>query len=58
MQQQDKDHKSLATTITMDRIQVLNKRHKKKISMDVEDLVDSNNEPKGTRVTFEIPVVF
>jgi tetratricopeptide (TPR) repeat protein len=58
MQNQDKDHKSLSTTITYERIRVLNKRLKKKISMQVEDLVDDHEEPTGTRVTFEIPVIF
>ena len=53
----DKDHKSIATAITHERIQVLNKRLKKKITMQVEDLVDDQDEPAGTRVVFEIPVL-
>ena len=55
---QDKDHKSLATTITLERIQVLNKKSKNKISMQILDLKNEKDEPAGTRVTFEIPVLF
>ena len=54
----DKDHKSLATAITLERIRVLNKKSKKKISFKILDLKNENNKPIGTRVTFEIPVVF
>jgi len=55
---QNKDHKSMATTITLERIQVLNKKQKKKITLDIQDLKDDNNIPTGTKVTFEIPIVF
>ena len=58
MFKQNKGHKSLATAITRERIQVLNKRMKNKISMQILDLKNEKNEPAGTRVTFEIPVVF
>ena len=55
---QDKYHKSLATVITRERIQVLNKRLKKKIVLTILDLKDEHNNPSGTKVTFEIPAVF
>ena len=54
----DKNHKSLATAITLERIRVLNKKSKKKISFKILDLKNENNKSIGTRVTFEIPVVF
>jgi hypothetical protein len=54
---QNKDHKSMATTITLERIQVLNKKHKKKITLNIKDLKNDNDEPIGTKVTFEIPTV-
>jgi len=54
----DKDHISLATAITRERIQVLNKKLKKKISLKILDLKNESDEPTGTRVTFEIPVIF
>ena len=53
--EQNKDHKSLATIITRERIQVLNKKLKKKIVLTIEDLKDEKNKPIGTKVTFEIP---
>ncbi|MCD4725968.1 MAG: histidine kinase [Bacteroidales bacterium] len=55
---QNKDHKSMATTITLERIQVLNKKYKKKITLEIQDLKNDNDEPIGTKVTFEIPTVF
>ena len=54
---QNKDHKSQATTITHDRIKVLNKRMKRKISMEIIDLKNKLNEPVGTRVFFKIPYI-
>ncbi len=55
---QNKDHKSMATTITLARIKLLNKKNKKKITLDIQDLKDDNDEPIGTKVTFEIPTVY
>jgi len=51
----DKEHKSLATILTRERIEVLNKRMKKKITLDIIDLKNELGEPAGTRVVFEIP---
>jgi len=50
-----KDHKSLATTITRERIQTLNKTLKKKIKLIIEDLKNNIDEPAGTKVTLIIP---
>jgi LytS/YehU family sensor histidine kinase len=55
LRKNDKDHKSMATTITLDRIKVLNKKFKKKIFMDIIDLKNDSNEATGTKVVFEIP---
>jgi len=52
---QNKDHKSLATAITRERIRVLNKKLKKKIELYIEDLTGEKKEPLGTLVAFEIP---
>ena len=49
-------HKSLATTITQERIQVLNKSLQKKITLNIHDLKDSENELDGTRIRIEIPL--
>jgi sensor histidine kinase YesM len=53
---QNRDHKSLATNITLERINVLNKKFKKKITLDIIDLGVEDGEPKGTRVVFGVPV--
>jgi len=52
---QNKDHKSLATTITYERIRVLNKKLKRKIQLHIIDLKNEENEPSGTKVQIEIP---
>jgi len=54
---QDREHKSLATAITHERIHLLNKRLKKKIVLNILDLKDDNGMPAGTKVTFQIPIV-
>jgi len=54
---ENREHKSLATAITKDRIRVLNIKRKKKITLNILDLHNDNGEPSGTRVTFEIPFI-
>jgi len=51
----NKEHKSLATAITHERIQMLNKKLKKKIDIHIEDLTGEKKKPLGTLVAFEIP---
>lgn len=53
--EQNKEHKSLATAITLERIRVLNKKLKKKIMLHILDLKNSENEPLGTKVQIKIP---
>ncbi|MFC2107617.1 histidine kinase [Bacteroidota bacterium] len=55
---ENKHHKSKATSITRDRIKVLNKKNKKKILLDIQDLKNENNDPIGTKVIFKIPAIF
>jgi len=50
-------HRSMATSITVDRLATINKKLKKKIRMEIEDLKDENGEGCGTVVQFGIPVV-
>lgn len=54
---QNNDHKSLATTITQERIKVLNKKTRQKINLSIIDLKDENGKPAGTKVTFDIPII-
>ena len=56
LREQDKDHKSMATAITLERIRILNKKLKRKILMEIIDLKNTNNEATGTKVRFEIPI--
>ena len=50
-------HRSMATSITTDRLATLNKKLKKKIRMEIVDLKDSEGKGIGTKVMFGIPVV-
>jgi hypothetical protein len=50
-------HRSMAISITRDRLDILNRKLKKKIRMEIIDLKDDYGESIGTRVEFGIPVV-
>jgi tetratricopeptide (TPR) repeat protein len=54
---QNKIHRSMATTITMERLSALNKRKRKskKIRLIIDDIKDSFNNVLGTKVSFAIP---
>jgi len=51
----EKVHVSMATTITKDRLEVINKKLKSKITLKIIDLKDKNNKPLGTKVVITIP---
>jgi len=51
----NKDHRSMATDITRERLMVLNKKLKQKITLIISDLKDDKNKPAGTKVVFDIP---
>ena len=48
-------HQSLSTTITQERLAILNKKNKQKIKLEITDLRSSDGEVTGTRATFHIP---
>jgi hypothetical protein len=50
-------HRSMAISITRDRLNILNKKLKQKIRMEITDLKDVSGQGCGTRVEFGIPVV-
>jgi len=52
-----KRHKSLATEIIRDRIQILNKKLKQKITLSIIDLKSEANEATGTMVKLEMPYI-
>lgn len=53
--EQKKHHHSLATTITMERLTILNKRKRNKISFHIDELKNPEGHVLGTRVSFAIP---
>jgi tetratricopeptide (TPR) repeat protein len=56
LHQRDKNHKSMATAITQERIKVINKKLKNKITMEIIDLKDEQAKARGTRVAFGMPL--
>lgn len=50
------DRQSRGMSVTADRIEMMNKDNKQKIELLVQDLINQNNEPLGTRVTVNFPV--
>jgi sensor histidine kinase YesM len=51
-------HKSVGMALTNDRLEILNRDQKEKLSMQIEDLYDAQNLPLGTRVIIRIPVEY
>lgn len=51
------DHTSLGLQITQQRIAIFNEQHQGNSTVNIEDLLDQNNEPCGTRVTVKIKTV-
>ena len=49
------EHVSLATRITEERIQLLNRHRGRKVKLKVEDLVDQHQVVMGTKATFAFP---
>jgi sensor histidine kinase YesM len=47
--------KSRGMLITMERLEVLNKKNNENYSIEIIDLRDGNNKPKGTRVELRMP---
>jgi sensor histidine kinase YesM len=53
---QGRKHRSMATSITVDRLAAINKKLKKKIRMEIIDMKDDKGVGCGTKVRFGIPV--
>ena len=51
-----KTHRSMAMEITQERLKILNKAKKQKMVFTVTDLFNENQENKGTKIVFSIPV--
>ena len=54
---QEKEHQSMATFITAERIKTINKKLKKKIHFEIIDLKDKSGIATGTKVIFKIPLL-
>jgi hypothetical protein len=52
---QNTDYKLLTTTITQERIKVLNKKLKYKIKLEIFDFKNDQGDATGTTVVFSIP---
>ncbi|MCX6235461.1 MAG: histidine kinase, partial [Bacteroidetes bacterium] len=50
------DHRSMATSLTRERLANLNRKLHKKIMLEIFDLKDTVGEACGTRVRFGIPI--
>jgi len=57
LKEQNRDHKSLATVLTKERIAILNNKLRNKIRFDIIDLLNDRGEGIGTRVIIGIPNV-
>ncbi len=51
-------HKSLATKITHDRIDMINKKSKQQLKLEITDLKSIGDNSSGTRVRFKIPLYY
>ncbi|MDB4303324.1 tetratricopeptide repeat protein [Desulfosarcina sp.] len=52
---QRKEHKSMATSITTERLKILSKKAKQKFTFEIIDIADQTSATVGTRVIFSIP---
>ncbi|WP_034061346.1 sensor histidine kinase [Lacinutrix jangbogonensis] len=51
------NHKSFALKATTERLDLLNYGNEKKIGVSIIDLLDTNNQPTGTRIVLKIPIL-
>jgi tetratricopeptide (TPR) repeat protein len=50
-----KQHQSMATSITRERLEILSRRHKQKFNLELTDLTREDGTPCGTLVEFGMP---
>jgi LytS/YehU family sensor histidine kinase len=49
-------YQSKGISLTGQRIKMMNKNNESDIILNIEDLVDSNGQPSGTRITIVVPL--
>ena len=54
-EERNREHRSMSTTITRERLQVLNRRARQKVHLQILDLNDEDGNVTGTRVVFDMP---
>jgi tetratricopeptide (TPR) repeat protein len=54
----DEAHRSLATTITEERMEMINSKNKEKIEIRIEDILDEKNVVCGTKVLLSFPIEY
>ncbi len=55
-EEKNKKHKSMAMQITKERLSVLNRSKKQKLTFSISDISDSDKQTTGTKVVFSIPL--
>ncbi|MCF8367730.1 MAG: DUF2225 domain-containing protein [Bacteroidales bacterium] len=53
--QNKKQHQSMATSITRERLAIMERKNRQRFELIIEDLKDDNGIPNGTRVKFNMP---
>jgi tetratricopeptide (TPR) repeat protein len=51
-----KNHTSVSTSLIRERLRILNKKSRRKITLEIQDLYDEPGEAAGTRVEIVVPV--
>lgn len=49
------EHRSLATSITIERLKILEKKFRRKAKLAIQDVINSQNLVTGTKVTLDLP---
>lgn len=57
MEIRSKTHRSMATSITRERLETLNKKLRKKVTLEITDLISESGKALGTQVRIGIPIV-
>ena len=52
-----KTHKSIGMEVTEERLKIINHAKRKEMQLEVIDVKDESDMPKGTRVKFNIPIL-
>ncbi|WP_321279700.1 tetratricopeptide repeat protein [Marinifilum fragile] len=56
-QSSQKNHKSLATSIALDRVKIYNFKSSKKMNFEIADMKNINPSKSGTKVSYSIPIL-